>query len=314
MEERQITSAYIKAEALRLGFDVCGIAKAEPVPLYLQQAYSRWIAQGQHASMDYLARNMEKRFDPALLVEGVKSIVCVAMNYYPEEELDPDGYQLAWYAYGKDYHDVMKERMTALFNTLKEQYPALEGRCFCDTAPVLERYWAQQAGLGWRGKSTQLILPHQGTAFFLGELFLNIELDYDKPAESHCGTCMACQEQCPTQALYLDAETGLGMLDANRCLSYQTIENKGELSEEARQKIGTSIYGCDQCQKACPYNRFAKPNSHAEFQPSEALREMTATGWEELSAEQYRTLFKGSAVKRAKYEGLVRNIKAASQR
>lgn len=307
-------TADIKAEALRLGFDVCGIAKAEPVPLYLQQAYTRWIAQGQHGNMDYLARNLDKRFDPTLLVEGVKSIVCVAMNYYPVTELDADTYQLAWYAYGKDYHEVLKEKMVTLFATLKERYPQLEGRCFCDTAPVLERYWAQQAGLGWRGKSTQLIIPHHGTSFFLGELFLNVELDYDKPTENHCGTCMACHEQCPAQALYMDAETGLGFLNANRCLSYQTIENRGELSQEAQQSMGTSIYGCDQCQKACPNNRFAQPNTHAEFQPSEELRQMKRSDWEKLSVEQYRILFKGSAVKRAKYEGLIRNIKAASKK
>lgn len=308
MFDKQTLSQQIKAEALRLGFDVCGIAQAEPVSKNVETAFRNWLKAGNQATMDYMTNHLEKRLDPTLLVEGTRSIICVAMNYFPKKELE--GYKLAWYAYGKDYHEVMKERLNHLLQSIRQWIPEATGRCFCDTAPIMERYWAEKAGLGWRGKNTQLIIPHHGTSFFLGEIFLNLELDYDQPIENHCGHCTTCQDQCPMHALYIDSQTEIPLLNSTLCLSYQTIENRGEISPEAQKKLRDCIYGCDICQKVCPHNKFAKATSHLEFHPSDKLLHMTIKDWHNLTIEEYRTLFKGSAVKRAKYEGLIRNIRA----
>ena len=293
-------TAKIKAEARSLGFFTCGIARAEAVDSDTAEGYRRWIADGHHASMQYLADNIEKRLDPRLLMEGVKSIVCVALSYAPAERIPADQYQIACYAYGKDYHDVMKQKLHALAAACGiSNY-----RAFCDTAPVLERYWAQRAGLGWIGRNRQLIIPHAGSMFFLGELFLTEELEYDTPACNRCGRCHACIDACPTQALIPHSS----FLNSNKCLSYLTIEHRGPIPNSSFL-IPNSIYGCDRCQDACPWNRFAVPTTEQAFHPSPALMAMTKEAWHNLTIEQYRTLFRGSAVKRAKYEGLMRNIR-----
>ena len=293
-------TAKIKAEARSLGFFTCGIARAEAVDSDTAEGYCRWIADGHHASMQYLADNIEKRLDPRLLMEGVKSIVCVALSYAPAERIPADQYQIACYAYGKDYHDVMKQKLHALAAACGiSNY-----RAFCDTAPVLERYWAQRAGLGWIGRNRQLIIPHAGSMFFLGELFLTEELEYDTPARNRCGRCHACIDACPTQALIPHSS----FLNSNKCLSYLTIEHRGPIPNSSFL-IPNSIYGCDRCQDACPWNRFAVPTTEQAFHPSPALMAMTKEAWHNLTIEQYRTLFRGSAVKRAKYEGLMRNIR-----
>ena len=293
-------TAKIKAEARSLGFFTCGIARAEAVDSDTAEGYRRWIADGHHASMQYLADNIEKRLDPRLLMEGVKSIVCVALSYAPAERIPADQYQIACYAYGKNYHDVMKQKLHALAAACGiSNY-----RAFCDTAPVLERYWAQRAGLGWIGRNRQLIIPHAGSMFFLGELFLTEELEYDTPARNRCGRCHACIDACPTQALIPHSS----FLNSNKCLSYLTIEHRGPIPNSSFL-IPNSIYGCDRCQDACPWNRFAVPTTEQAFHPSPALMAMTKEAWHNLTIEQYRTLFRGSAVKRAKYEGLMRNIR-----
>jgi epoxyqueuosine reductase len=299
----------IKAEAHRLGFAACGVAQASAVTTDEQVYYNNWINRKQQASMDYLTRNVDKRNDPRLLVEGTESIVCVALNYYPKQRIAANQYQMAYYSYGKDYHDVMKAKLRELFQRINETIIPVEGRIFCDTAPVLERYWAQQAGLGWIGKNTQLIIPGMGSYFFLGELFLNVELDYDTPIENRCGTCEACLKHCPTQALERPYH-----LNANKCLSYLTIEHRGEIPEQQQAEIKDSIYGCDECQKYCPWNRFAEPTDITEFTPSNDLLQMKPNDWKQLSKEKYQQLFKGSAVKRAKYEGLLRNIEALKKK
>lgn len=299
----------IKAEALRLGFFACGFAKAAPVDEETARMVRGWLQAGHQADMDYMANYTEKRLNPLLLMPGVKTIVSLAMNYAPAHEIQEDGYQLAAYALGQDYHDVMKQRLhklAAAFLGPDEEY-----RAFVDTAPVLERYWAEQAGIGWTGRHHQLIIPQAGSMFFLGELFLAIELPPDTPMKNHCGTCRQCLDACPTQAIYPCGNKTC--FDSNRCLSYQLIENRGELSAEAKQKMGNIIYGCDRCQRACPWNRYAKPNDTQEFQPNEALTKMTPQDWQHLTMEEYRALFKGSAVKRVKYEGLMRNIRAAGE-
>ena len=285
--------------------------------------------------MDYMANYTEKRLNPCLLVPGTKSIVSLAMNYAPAQTMPETEYQLAAYAYGQDYHDVMKAKLRQLAALIANKFegesdsevgendgdstaittpktnetseePAGEIRVFVDTAPVLERYWAQRAGLGWIGKNHQLIIPRAGSMFFLGEIFLPYEFDsYDSPMPSRCGNCRRCIEACPTCAI-----TDEWGFDSEKCLSYQLIENRGELSEQAKQSMGTTIYGCDRCQTACPWNKFATPNTTPEFQPKSELLAMTKADWHNLTIDEYRALFKGSAVKRVKFDGLKRNISA----
>lgn len=294
----------IKAEALRLGFSACGLAKAVPVSPDAATHFRQWLANGCHAEMAYMENYTDKRLDPRLLVEGTQTIVSVALNYYPQKQIPPGEYQLAWYAYGKDYHDVMKAKLHALLEAIGG-----EGRVFCDTAPVLERYWAWQAGIGWIGKNSQLILPHSGSCFFLGELFLSEEADmYDIPLPNRCGTCTRCLDACPTNALEAPYR-----LTSRRCLSYLTIEHRGELPPDMGKKMGNKIYGCDECLRACPWNRFGTPCPTPEFYPSLTLLNMKKEDWHNLSEEQYKALFKGSAVKRAKYAGLMRNIRAVKE-
>ena len=306
----QLLKDNIKAEASRLGFFVCGFAKAAPVTDAMRRHYLDWLAEGGNADMAYLSNHLDKRFDPRLLVPGVKTIVVVALNYFPAHRL-PDGEpQIADYALGLDYHDIVKQKL----RQLAENVGFADYRAFVDTAPVLERYWAVQAGLGWIGKNQQLIIPHAGSEFFLGELFITEELQPDEPKLNRCGTCHRCVDACPTHAVCLPIEhvEGYGDItkfDARRCLSYQTIENRGELSEEANAAMGDTFYGCDRCQHACPWNRFAKPCTEPLLQPREELLDMTRQKWDNLTVDDYRRLFKGSAVKRAKYEGLMRNIK-----
>lgn len=301
----------IKAEASRLGFFVCGFARAEPVSEAMRRHYLGWLADGRNADMAYLGNNLDKRFDPRLLMPGVKTIVVVAQNYFPARRLPEGEPQIADYALGLDYHDIVKQKLRQLAATVG----IADYRAFVDTAPVLERYWAVRAGLGWIGKNQQLIIPHAGSEFFLGELFVTVELPPDEPLPNRCGTCHRCVDACPTHALSLPATRveGYGDItrfDARLCLSYQTIENRGELTVDAKAAMGDTFYGCDRCQRACPWNRFAKPSTEPLLQPREELLAMTRQKWENLTEEDYRRLFKGSSVKRAKYEGLMRNIKA----
>ena len=331
----RLLSDTIKAGARSLGFFACGIAQAAPVDAAIAADYTAWLAQSGNADMAYLANNTDKRMDPRLLMPGVRSIVSVALSYVPARHIPYGELQLAAYAYGLDYHDVMKAKLRRLASLVEEWLgesrkqgeamanshdgspnnaapQASDGqnqrfRCFCDTAPVLERYWAVQAGIGWIGRNRQLIIPHAGSMFFLGELFLDVDLEYDKPMPSRCGNCRACLDACPTGAL----REGRSNFDAFACLSYQTIENRGPLSATAAQSMGDTIYGCDRCQQACPWNRFATPTTEPSLCPKDELLSMTRADWQNLSVDDYRRLFKGSAVKRAKYEGLMRNINAA---
>lgn len=301
-------SNKLKAEARSLGFFACGIAQARPVNDGYARRFLRRVSSRTFADMEYMYRHVDLRLDPRLLVPGVQSIVSLALPYAPAVEVPRDELHLAAYALGKDYHDVMRQRMQLLVARL-----GITGgyRCFVDTAPVLEQYWAQQSGIGWIGRNQQLIIPHAGSQFFLGEIFLDIPLDYDEPMASRCGTCDRCLQACPTHAIHLD-DGGESTMDACRCLSYQTIENRGPLSDEVSRALGNCFYGCDRCQQACPWNRFAQPTDVPEFQPSQELMAMTTADWQQLTEDDYRRLFKGSAVKRAKYAGITRNIAAAT--
>ena len=299
MTKEELT-IFIKSEALRLGFDVCGIAKPEAVSTEAINTYNKWIEQERHGTMLYLQRNCEKRFDPTLLVEGCRSIIVVAINYTPQEPIEG----IASYAIGNDYHKVVKDKLYTLLSNINDIQP-VKGRAFCDSAPVLERYWAVKAGIGWIGNNRQLTIKGKGSYFFIGELFVDIELSYDTPTEeSYCGTCRKCIEACPTGALQKED------FDACKCLSYLTIEYRGDLPENIGKKMKNSFYGCDVCLKACPHNKFATPNRTEEFKPSDELRKMDLGDWSNLTKEKYTKLFSGSAVERCGYEQLLRNISA----
>lgn len=298
-------SGWIVAEAERMGFDACGIAQA--TALEEESAHvEQWLESDCEGEMGYLTRNKEKRYDPRLLVEGTKSIVTVLYNYYPKQRIgDSDKFKIAKYAYGADYHDVLKRKMHQLLEGIEAQTGKLEGtRLFVDSAPVLDRAWAVRCGLGFIGKNTTLIHPKKGSFFFIGHLFLPIELEgTGKPLTNRCGRCTKCLDACPSGALEAPFH-----IDARKCISYLTIEYKGSLAGIDPKTFNGWMYGCDICQDVCPYNRFALPNREPEFQPSERLIAMHDEDWESLSKEDFDALFKHSAVQRAGYEGLKRNI------
>lgn len=298
-------SGWIVAEAERMGFDACGIAQA--TALEEESAHvEQWLESDCEGEMGYLTRNKEKRYDPRLLVEGTKSIVTVLYNYYPKQRIgDSDKFKIAKYAYGADYHDVLKRKMHQLLEGIEAQTGKLEGtRLFVDSAPVLDRAWAVRCGLGFIGKNTTLIHPKKGSFFFIGHLFLPIELEgTGKPLTNRCGRCTKCLDACPSGALEAPFH-----IDARKCISYLTIEYKGSLAGIDPKTFNGWMYGCDICQDVCPYNRFALPNREPDFQPSERLIAMHDEDWKRLSKEDFDALFKHSAVQRAGYEGLKRNI------
>lgn len=296
-------TAFIKASAGKLGFDYCGISRAE----YLKSEASRlkdWLQKGHHGKMVYMANHFDKRVDPAKLVEGAKSVVSLLFNYYPETHLDEkNNFKIAKYAYGKDYHFLLKDKLKELLALIQQNISSVEGRVFVDSAPILERQWAAKGGLGWVGKNTMLINKYSGSYFFIAELVLNIDLVPDNPIGDYCGTCTRCMDACPTQAL-----TPYQM-DASKCISYLTIELKDEIPDEFQGKMKNWVFGCDICQEVCPWNRFSKSNSEPFFNPNEHLKEMNKNGWIEMTEEIFQIVFKKSAVKRTKYNGLMRNIK-----
>lgn len=307
MPNKNITS-QIKDFAHSLGFDAVGICKAEAVNDVNKEAFKQWLSNKHQTEMDYMTRNEEKRLDPTLLVEGAKSIIMVALNYYPHEFQPEENPQIAYYAYGKDYHEVVKEKLNSLYTYCQSLDPKIEGRYFCDTAPLLERYWAARARLGWIGKHSLLIIPKRGSYFFLGALILNTELEYEDAEHKKmpdCVNCTRCIEACPTKAI-----VSPHVVDANKCLSYQTIENKGEIAEGIVPLMNNRFYGCDLCQQACPWNRFSLAHSTEAFHQSAELLSLDAKKIENMDEITYQRIFKGSAIKRAKLSGLKRNIAA----
>lgn len=297
----------IKNKALELGFSACGVAPSAEAGS--EAAYfDQWIAAGRQAGMDYMKNHREIRLNPDGLVPGAKSIISVALNYYPAVKRPANEPHIAYYAYGKDYHVVLKDRLRRLWQEILPLYKGEtqpEARVFTDSAPILERYWAWRAGLGWIGKNTNLIIPGKGSFFFLGEIVTTWELDaYDEPLPSRCGDCRRCLDACPTKAL-LSARC----LDANRCLSYLTIEHRGDFPDELAPLLGNRLYGCDTCQLVCPWNRFSSPTQVEEFVPTEELLSFGKENLQSFSQEEYNRIFAKSAVKRAKYEGLMRTIR-----
>lgn len=300
-----MVSEWIIEEAKRLGFDVCGIANA--TALEEESAHvEQWLEVGHEGEMGYLTRNKEKRYDPRLLVEGTKSIVTVLYNYFPKQQIgDGKHFKIAKYAYGADYHDVLKRKMRQLLERIETQTGKLEGtRIFVDSAPVLDRAWAVRCGLGFIGKNTTLIHPKKGSFFFIGHLFLPLDLtETGQVLTNRCGRCTKCLDACPTGALESPFH-----IDARKCISYLTIEFKGSLDGLDPETFKGWMYGCDICQDVCPYNRFALPNLEPEFQPSEQLLSMKENDWKNLTKTEFEALFKHSAMQRAGYEGLKRNI------
>ena len=303
MGTRELT-ASIKSRAIELGFDAVGIVRAESLTDEAKHLAS-WLGSGRHGEMSYMKRHEKLRVDPAELLPGAKSIICLAHNYYNPQMISEGGFRIARYAYGKDYHNVLRKKLKQLMAHLREVFPDCNGRICVDSAPIMERAWAMRSGLGWIGKNGCLITKKRGSFQFLAEVILDFELAYDAPETDHCGKCRACIDACPTGAIVEPR-----FVDSRKCISYLTIELKGAIPEEMRDVYEKWIYGCDVCQEACPHNRFARLHSEPRFLPSEALLGMSDDDWRELSVEQFRELFHGSACQRAKYAGFVRNIKA----
>jgi epoxyqueuosine reductase len=297
-------SGLIKYKAKELGFLSCGISKVD----FLAEEEIRlvnWLQQGMNGEMAYMANHLEKRLNPGLLVENAQSVISVLLNYFPSAyQTDSDAPVLSKYAYGVDYHFVMKDKLGELLRFIQDEIALCEGRCFVDSAPVLDRAWAARAGLGWIGKNTNLISPEHGSFFFIGELILDLELPADeKIVRNHCGNCTRCIDACPTKALVEPY-----VLDARKCISYQTIENRGEIDPELKGKFENRMFGCDICQDVCPWNLKSEPHHEPVFMPDEQLMKMTKESWYNLDQETFDKLFRKSAVKRTKFVGLKRNI------
>jgi len=300
----QTYSQLIKSEALRLGFSDCGISAADFLPGEAARLKS-WLEKGYNADLSYMENHYEKRVDPRKLVEGAKSVVSVILNYYPDKkQTDPEAPVLAKYAYGQDYHQVIRKKLNALLSFTNELIPGCEGRVFTDSAPVLEHAWASRAGLGWIGKNSLLLTTRFGSFVFIGEMIISAELEYDRPVNDMCGSCRNCITSCPTGAIVEDR-----VVDAGKCISYHTIENKTpEMPEEVRGKFQNRVFGCDICQDVCPWNSKATANATEEFNPHPELLSLGKKEWHLLDKEAFNNLFRGSAVKRAKFEGLRRNL------
>lgn len=297
----------LKAEALRLGFVAIGVAKAEPVPEEVRQHYCRLIPEKGVGDMTYLLRNEDVRFDPRKLVEGAKSIIVLAFNYYPPIKQKEGVPQVAFFAYGKDYHRVLKDKLFRLLEMLKQESGRdFKARPFVDSAPLLERYWAMRAGIGRIGRNGLLIVPRYGSFCFLAEIVTTLEFPPDDPQESSpCGRCFRCVEACPAGAILSE-----GGILPTKCLSYQTIEHKGNLPEGVEETLGDHIFGCDICQKVCPHNAKAKPHQEKEFLIPDKLRTMQADDWRSMSKEEFDALFEGSPLLRSGYKGILRNLES----
>jgi len=294
-------SKLIKNTAKNLGFLSCGISKAE----FLEEEaprFEKWLNEQKHGQMAYMENHYDKRLDPRLLVPGAKSVVSLLLNYYTDEHQVEGAPKISKYAYGTDYHFVIKEKLKQFFQILQEEIGEINGRVFVDSAPVMDKAWAGRSGLGWMGKNTNLINQKVGSFFFIAEMILDLKLDYDTPVTDHCGTCTACIDSCPTEAL-----TPYN-IDASRCISYLTIELKDQIPSEFQNKMDDWSFGCDICQDVCPWNRFSKTHNEPLFEPRHELLEFTKKDWEELTEATFETIFKNSAVKRTRYQGLKRNL------
>jgi epoxyqueuosine reductase len=293
---------FIKSEAERLGFLSCGISKAG----FLEQEAPRleaWLSNSSHGQMSYMEQHFDKRLDPTLLVDDSKSVISLLLNYYPSDFQVADSFKISKYAYGQDYHYVIKDKLKELLFSIQATIGAVSGRAFVDSAPVLDKAWAAKGGLGWIGKNSNLITKKVGSFFFIAELVVDLELEYDNSTTDHCGSCTACIDACPTQAIVAPY-----VVDGSKCISYFTIELKDNLPQELKGAFDDWVFGCDVCQDVCPWNKFSKPHQEPLFDPNPALLSMSKKDFVEITEETFKVVFKNSAVKRTKFAGLVRNI------
>lgn len=303
MINQQKYAQLIKAEARRLGFLDCGISQAT----FLEEEAPRleqWLKRDYHGQMKWMENHFDKRLDPRKLVEGAKSVISVILNYYPEEvQGDKDAPKIAKYAYGEDYHFVIKRKLKALTEFIQQEIGEVNGRAFTDSAPVMDRVWAQRAGLGWLGKHTLLLTKNAGSFYLIGELIVDLELEADEPVADHCGTCTRCIDACPTEAIVAPS-----VLDATKCISYLTIELKDQVPSSFADQMENWAFGCDICQDVCPWNKFSKPTEVSEFAADPEMLEMNRDDWFEITEDVFKKIFKKSAVKRAKFKGLKENL------
>lgn len=299
---KNIYTQLIKSEAKRLGFMSCGISKSQ----FLEEEATRlekWLNNNMHGEMSYMENHFDKRLDPTKLVEGSKSVISLLLNYFPQEKQREDSYKISKYAYGTDYHFVIKDKLKELLFFIQNEIGDVHGRAFVDSAPVLDKAWAAKSGLGWMGKHTNLLSKQVGSFFFIAELIVDLELEYDTPVTDHCGTCTACIDACPTQAIVQPY-----VVDGSKCISYLTIELKNEIPSSFSNQMDDWMFGCDVCQDVCPWNRFSKSHNEPLFNPHPELLSKSKKEWEEITEEVFNEIFKKSAVKRTKYSGFTRNI------
>lgn len=302
MENKHKYTNLIKQEAQRLGFMACGISKAG----FLEEEAPRleqWLNSQKHGQMSFMEDHFDKRLNPILLMDGAKSVVSLLINYYPPEIQIEGSYKISKYAYGKDYHNVILKKLRKLLRSIKAEIGEVSGRAFIDIAPIMDKAWAAKSGLGWIGKNSNLITQKVGSFYFIAELILDLELEYDNPTTDHCGSCTACIDACPTQAIIAPY-----VVDGSKCISYFTIELKDNLPTEMKGKFEDWAFGCDICQDVCPWNRFSKSHSEPLLNPHPELLSYSKKEWEEITDEVFNEVFKNSPLKRAKLEGLKRNI------
>jgi len=302
INDKQKHTDFIKAEAKRLGFLSCGISKAG----FLEEEAPRlekWLTENRHGQMQYMENHFDKRLDPTLLVDDAKSVVSLLLNYYPEEKQAEGTYKISKYAYGQDYHFVIKEKLKELLHSIQENIGEVGGRAFVDSAPMLDKAWAAKSGLGWIGKNSNLLSKQVGSFFFIAELVIDLDLEYDHTVTDHCGSCTACLDACPTEAIIAPY-----VVDGSKCISYFTIELKENIPNNMKGSFNDWAFGCDICQDVCPWNRFSKPHREPLFNPHPDLLSLTKKDWEEITEDTFRAVFKNSAVKRTKFAGLTRNI------
>ena len=300
-------SDFIKNKSIELGFISCGISKSG----FLENEIGRfesWLKNNYHGKMSYMERNFDKRMDTTKLVAGSKSVISLLFNYYPSKEINNDSFKISKYAYGKDYHFIIKDKLKSLLSSMRNEIGEIDGRVFVDSAPIMEKAWAKKSGLGWVGKNTNLISKKTGSFFFIAEIIVDLELEYDGEVTDHCGSCTACLDACPTDALYEPYK-----IDASKCISYFTIELKDQFPNDLKKDFNDWIFGCDICQDVCPWNKFSIPNKEPLLNPKNEINQYSKKDWLELTDEVFKVVFKETPLERTKFKGLKRNIQYANE-
>ena len=300
-------SDFIKNKSIELGFISCGISKSG----FLENEIGRfesWLKNNYHGKMSYMERNFDKRMDTRKLVDGSKSVISLLFNYYPSKEINNNSFKISKYAYGKDYHFIIKDKLKTLLSSMRNEIGEIDGRVFVDSAPIMEKAWAKKSGLGWIGKNTNLISKKTGSFFFIAEIIVDLELEYDNEVTDHCGSCNACLDACPTDALYEPYK-----IDASKCISYFTIELKDQFPNDLKKDFNDWIFGCDICQDVCPWNKFSIPNKEPLLNPKNEINQYSKKDWLELTDEVFKVVFKETPLERTKFKGLKRNIQYANE-